>query len=162
MVPVKPPNTHPRPHLMPKEPTNFLILPRCGTILGFQNVTLYCKLDTVIQLFQQPYKWSLAQGLHKTLDSLFLYPIEPKISTPEKLAFCTQPWATLNPCISATNQDFEKYKRVFSLGSLEYTTKVSIICLKHKLWKWPGRTIGTFDFTCRSWATLNPYISANK
>ena len=37
MVPVKPPNTHPRPHLMQKEPTD---LPRRWMISGIQNVTL--------------------------------------------------------------------------------------------------------------------------
>ena len=50
-----------------------LNLPRRGTISGVHNVTLYCKLDIVIKLFRWVYKWSLAQGLYKTLDSLFLY-----------------------------------------------------------------------------------------
>ena len=44
MVPAYPPNTHPRQHLMQKEPTDFLNLPGRGTILGVQNVTLYCKI----------------------------------------------------------------------------------------------------------------------
>ena len=93
---------------MQKEPTDYLNLPRRGTILGVQNVTLYCKIDTVIQLFQWLYKWPLAQGLHKTLDPLFLYPIEPEISTPENSAFVLSLKVTLNPCISATYQNFEK------------------------------------------------------
>ena len=41
MVPVKPPNTHPRPHLMPKEPTDLLNWSGRWTISGVQNVTLY-------------------------------------------------------------------------------------------------------------------------
>ena len=41
MVPVKPPNTHPRPHLMAKEPTDLLNWSRRWTISGVQNVTLY-------------------------------------------------------------------------------------------------------------------------
>ena len=52
-----------------------------GTISGVQNVTLYCKIYIVIQLFQLVYKWSLALGLYKTLDPLFLYQIEPEILT---------------------------------------------------------------------------------
>ena len=51
MVPAKPRNTHPRAHLMKKEPTDFLNLPRRVTILGVLNVTLYYKIDIVIQLF---------------------------------------------------------------------------------------------------------------
>ena len=113
LVPAQPPNTHPRPHLLQKEPTYSLNFPRCGTILGVQNVTtqtttnaggtnrfsefaqerhdlgvqnvtLYYKIDTVIQLFHWLYKLSLAQRLCKTLYPLFLYQIEPEISTPEK------------------------------------------------------------------------------
>ena len=87
MVPAQPPYTHPGLHLMQKEPIDFLNLPRRGTISGVQNVTLYCKTDTAIQLFQWLYKWSLAQGLYKTLDPLFLYSIQPEISTPEKSVF---------------------------------------------------------------------------
>ena len=87
MVPAKPPNTHPKPHLMQKEPTDLLDFPRRCTISGVQNVTLYYKIDIVIQLFCWIYKWSLAQGLYKTLDLLFLFPIEPEISTPEKIGF---------------------------------------------------------------------------
>ena len=33
-----------------------------------------------------------AQGLYKTLNPLFLFQIEPKISTPEKSAFATEPF----------------------------------------------------------------------
>ena len=51
---------------MQKELTDFLNFPRRGTILGVQNVTLYCKIDTVIQ------------GLYAT---------EPEISAPEKSVF---------------------------------------------------------------------------
>ena len=79
---------------MQKEPTDFHNLPWRGTILGVKNVTLYYKIDTVIQLFQWLYKWSLVQGLYKTLDPLFLYPIEPEISTPEKSAFRTERFGT--------------------------------------------------------------------
>ena len=86
----QPPNTLPRPHLMQKELTDFLNLPRRGTILDDQNVILYFKIDTVIQLFQWLKKWPLEQGLYKTLDPLFLHPIEPEISTWDKSAFCTQ------------------------------------------------------------------------
>ena len=46
MVPIKPSNTHPRPYLAAKEPTDLLNLLRRGTILGVQNVTLYCKIDS--------------------------------------------------------------------------------------------------------------------
>ena len=77
MVPAYPPNTHPRPHLMRKEPTDFLKLPRRGTILGVQNVNLYCKIDTV-QLFQWLYKWSLAQGLYKSLTVCFYIQWNPR------------------------------------------------------------------------------------
>ena len=48
------------------------------------------------------------QELSKTPDPLFLYPTEPEISTSEKSAFVLRLEVTLNPCISATNQDFEK------------------------------------------------------
>ena len=93
---------------MQKEPTDFHTLPWRGTILSVQNAILYCKIDTVIQLFQCLYKWSLAQGPYKTLDILFLYQVEPEISTPEKSAFVLSLGVNLNPCVSATNQDFEK------------------------------------------------------
>ena len=56
MVTAKPPNTHPRLHLMQKEPTELLSLPRRWTISGVQNVTLYYKIDTLIQLFRLLYK----------------------------------------------------------------------------------------------------------
>ena len=58
---------------MQKEPIALLNLPRRGKISGVQNVTLYCKIDTVILFFRWLYIWSLAQGLYKTLDPLFLY-----------------------------------------------------------------------------------------
>ena len=61
--PAKPPNTHPRSHLMQKEPTDLLNLPSRWTISYVQNVTLYYKMDIVIQLFWWLYKLSLAQGL---------------------------------------------------------------------------------------------------
>ena len=48
MVPGQPPNTHPRSHIMQKEPTDFLNFPTRDTISGVQNVTLYCKINTVI------------------------------------------------------------------------------------------------------------------
>ena len=48
MVPAKPPNTHPRPHVMPKEPTDLLNWSRRRAISGVQNVTLYYKIDKVI------------------------------------------------------------------------------------------------------------------
>ena len=51
MVLAKPPNTHPRPHLMQREQTDLLNLPTCCTISGVQNFNLKCKIDTVIQLF---------------------------------------------------------------------------------------------------------------
>ena len=44
MVPAKPPNTHPRPHLMQKEPTDFLNFPSRWTISHVQNVTLHYKI----------------------------------------------------------------------------------------------------------------------
>ena len=90
MVPAKPPNTHPRPHLMSKEPTDVLNWSRRWTIPGVQNVTLYYKIDKVIQSLWWLYKWSLAQALYKILDPLFLFQIEPEISTPEKSAFRTE------------------------------------------------------------------------
>ena len=76
MVPAEPPNTHPWPQLMQKEPTVLLNLLMRGRISGVQNVTLYCKIATIIQLLRWVYKWSLAQGIYKTLYSLFLYQIE--------------------------------------------------------------------------------------
>ena len=94
MVPVKPPNTHPRPHLMAKEPTDLLNWSRRWTISGVENVTLYYKIDKVMQLFWWLYKWSLAQGLYKTLDPLFLFQIELEISTLEKSAFATECFGT--------------------------------------------------------------------
>ena len=92
MVPAKPRNTHPRPHLMPKEPTDLLNWSRRWTISGDKNISLYYKIDIVIQLFWWLYKWSLAQGLYKTLDPLFLFQIEPKISSPEKSGFYNEPF----------------------------------------------------------------------
>ena len=77
MMPAKPPNTHPRPYLMPKGPTDLLNWFKRLTISGVQNVTL-----------------SLAQGLYKTLDPLFLFPIEPEISTTETSAFATERFGT--------------------------------------------------------------------
>ena len=73
MVPDQPLNTHPRPHLIQKDPIDLLNLFMRGTISDVQNVILYCKINTVIQLFRQVYKWSLTLGLYKTLDPLFLY-----------------------------------------------------------------------------------------
>ena len=90
MVPTEPLNTHPRSHLILKEPTDLLNWSRRLTISGVQNVILYYKIDIVIQLFWWLYKWSLDRGLYKTLDHLFLFPIEPEISTPEKSAFLTE------------------------------------------------------------------------
>ena len=71
-------------------------MPRCDTISGVQNVTLYCKIYTVIQKL---YKWSLVQGLYRTLDPLISYPVEPEISTTEQSAFCTQPCGKFEPLI---------------------------------------------------------------
>ena len=49
-----------------------------GTILGVQNLTLYCnKIDSAIQLFLWVYKSSLAE--EQTLDLFFLYAIETEI-----------------------------------------------------------------------------------
>ena len=90
MVLAKPSNTHPWSHLMQKEPTDLLNLSRRWTISGFQNVSLYYKIYTIVQLFWWLYKWSLAQGLYKTLAPLFLFQIEPEISTPEKSGFCNE------------------------------------------------------------------------
>ena len=184
MVSAQPPNTHPSPQLMQKERTDFHNLPRRGKILGVKNVTLYCKIDTVIQLFQWLNKWSLTHRLYNTLDPLFLCPIEPGISTPEKLAFvlrlevagigtalfhqsfcfkhislfCAPTGAffrwypplprytkdftcgsgvSLNPCISATNKNFEK-KSGFNIWSQKCITKISNICQDQKVQKWPG------------------------
>ena len=62
---------------------------------------------------------------------------------------------------SGTAQDFEKEKKsYFSLGSLEYTTKISIICHKQKVYNVARPNNWYFDFTCRSEVTLNPCISA--
>ena len=58
------------------------------------NITLYYKIDKVIQMFRWLYKWLLSQGLHKTHDPLFLFPIEPEISTPEKSPFRTERFGT--------------------------------------------------------------------
>ena len=72
---------------MLKEQTDLLSLPRRWMISGIQNVTLYYKIDVVSQLFRWLYKWSLVQGLYKTLDPLFVFPIEYEISTPENRLF---------------------------------------------------------------------------
>ena len=108
MVPAYAPNTHPRPHRIQNKPTDLLNFSSRCTILDVPKVTLYYRIDTVIQLFHWLNKWSLAQWLYKTLCPLVLYQIEPEISTPEKLAFVLSLGVTLNPCISATNQNFEK------------------------------------------------------
>ena len=79
---------------MQKEPTDLLNLAVCGTLSGIQNVTLCCKIDTVIRLFRWMYKWLLAQGLYERLVPFFLYQIESEISSPEKSAFCTRPIET--------------------------------------------------------------------
>ena len=78
MVPAQPPNTHPSPRLMQKEPRDLPNLLRRGTISGVRNVTLYCKIATVTQLFRWVYKWPLAQWLYKTLEALFLYQKYPR------------------------------------------------------------------------------------
>ena len=90
MVHAKPHNTHPRLHLIQKELSDLLNFPRRWTISGVQNVTLYYKTDIVIQLFWWLYKWSLAQGLYKTLDPCFYLKLEPEISSPEKSGFCNE------------------------------------------------------------------------
>ena len=105
-VPTMPPNTRPRPHLMQKEPIDVLNFPRRWTISGVQKVTLYYKIDIVIQLFRCLYKWSLAPRIYKTLDLLFLIQ-ENQRYQPIKNWLCTQLGVTLKPCILATNQDFE-------------------------------------------------------
>ena len=106
MVPAKPPNTHPRPYLIQKKPTDLLNLPGRCTISGVQNITLCCKIDTVIQLFRRLYNWYLLQGLYKALNLLFLYPIEPEISSPEKSVFCTQPWGKFEPLYLSNESRF--------------------------------------------------------
>ena len=72
---------------MQKEPIVLLNLPRRGTISGVKKVTLYCKIDSLIQFFRCIYKWQLVQGLYKTLVPLFLYQVGTYISTTEKSAF---------------------------------------------------------------------------
>ena len=84
----------PQTQLMQEDPTDILNKPRRGTISGVQNVTLYYKIDTEIQLFRWVYQWSLGQGLYNTLDPLVLYLIEHKISTPEKPALYTESFRT--------------------------------------------------------------------
>ena len=117
MVPAEPPITHLRPHVMQKEPIVLLNLPRRGKISGIINVTLYCKIDTVIQLFRWIYKWSLEKGLYKTLDPLLLYQIEPYISTPEKSAFCTRPFVHIsNTRCCALSDNIKKHRHEKNLG----------------------------------------------
>ena len=69
IVPAKPPNTHPRPHLMPKELTDLLNLSRRWTISGVQNITLCYKIDKVIRRFWWLYNgyWSKGYTKHSTL-----------------------------------------------------------------------------------------------
>ena len=55
VMPAKPPNTHPRPHLMPKEPTDLLNWSRRWKISDVQNFTLYYKIDKVIQYCSDGY-----------------------------------------------------------------------------------------------------------
>ena len=80
---------------MEKRPTDFLNFPRRGTISGVQNVTVYCKIEYSDRIVPMGIQWSLTQGLYKTFDPLLLYPIEPEKSTPEKSAFCTEPFRTV-------------------------------------------------------------------
>ena len=72
---------------MQKEPIVLLNFTRRGKISGVQNVTLYYKIDTVIEFFRWVYIWSLAQGLYKTLDPLFLYQKELRYQALENRLF---------------------------------------------------------------------------
>ena len=72
------PNTHPRPHLMQNEPTDFLNLPKRGTVLGVQNVTMYCKIDTVIQSFHGFTNGHWPKGYEKLLTSCFYIQKNPR------------------------------------------------------------------------------------
>ena len=78
MVPAKPRNTYSRPHLIQKEPTDYLNFSRRWTILVVQNVTLYYKIDIVIQLFWWLYKWSLAKGYTKHSTPCFYFQQNPR------------------------------------------------------------------------------------
>ena len=138
---------------MHKEPTDFHNLSWRDIIFGAQNVILYYKIDTVIQLFRCLYIWLLAQGLYKTRD-LFSVLNSTWYINPWKIGFCTQPWGNW----TLVSQEWIKIKKN-SLGPVEYATKIWIICLQQEVWKWPGRTIGTFNFACRSGVNMNPCIS---
>ena len=55
---------------------------------------------------------SLVKGLYKTLDSLFLYQIEPYISTPEKSVFCTRLFVHIsNAHCYALSDNIKKQRR---------------------------------------------------
>ena len=83
MVPAKPCNTHPKPHLMQKEPTDLLNFPRplndyrgskCHSVLynRYSNPVVLM----AIQMVTGPRAVQNARPL-------FLFPIESEISTPE-------------------------------------------------------------------------------
>ena len=138
MVPAQPHNIHPSTRLMQREPINLLNLLRRGTISGIQNSTLYCKIYTVIQFFRRVHIWSLAQGLYKTLDPLFLYQKNPRYQALKNRGTfdCTcRSGVILNSCISATNQDFEKQKKMFlvqGLRNLSQKFQTSAMIIKYR------------------------------
>ena len=77
---------------MQKEPTHLVYLPGRSRNSGVQDITVYCKIDT--DTVPMGIQMVMAEELYKTLDPLFLYPIEREIRTPEKSAFGTQPFRT--------------------------------------------------------------------
>ena len=152
---------------MQKELTDFLNWSRRWTISGVQNVTLYCKIDTIIQLFRWVYKWSLAQMLYKTLDPCFYIQYNPRYQPlKNRLLYSALGW--LWTLVSQQRIKILKYKKsVFNLGSSQYSTKISIICLKQKVWKWLGQTLGAFLFSAtpkilvQKWGKFEPLYLRN-
>ena len=92
-----------------------------------------------------------------------IFSLVPSFSLLQHKDFTCRSGVSLNPCVSATNEDFEKENHAFSLWSQECTTNISTICHEQKVQKWPARQLVLLipkDFTYRSGVTLNPSTSA--
>ena len=73
---------------------HLLNLPRSGTISGVQNLTLYSKIAYSNQIVRMDVQMVAGPRAIENTNPLFLYPIEPEISTPEKSAFAAKHFQT--------------------------------------------------------------------
>ena len=96
MVMRKPPNAHPRPYLMQKEPTDLLNLPRRKSSFPVEILMLWscCNIVTVKQMIRWVYKWSLVQGLSNSFDLISLGAVGLEVPHSENLHFCARRFGT--------------------------------------------------------------------